>query len=556
MAGARVLETVAAPTVAAGESIGRYVVESCIAGGGMGVVYRARDPELNRPLAIKLLQPEYTSGDGAEVARLRLLREAQALARISHPNVIAVHDVGRFRDSIFVAMELIDGVTVKAWLEETPRAVRDILRVFRDAASALAATHRAGLVHRDFKPTNVMVARDGRVCVLDFGLAREQHADSTLHEPLTPLSLPSLSADSPSESFASTTSSDRLLSEQLTSAGQIVGTPAFMAPEQHRGESVDAKADQFSFCASFYWALCGQLPFRAEANKKRKLSAAKHAGVVQPIPSRVHLPRRVKRLLWRGLSTMPDARLPSMDAVVRELDIVLRPKGLIVAAAAAAVVLVGTIAFGVHERRTAGLCRNLDAEMRGVWNDSAQKALRQRLLGTGRVNAASTFDHVVRALDDYTSAWTNMRVEACEATHVRGVQSAQLLDRRMSCLGRAKEQVSALVSLMSTEADGNMVDKAVGATLALPRLSACVDPTALASSLPPPDDPAARARIDAVDARMAAAAALRDTGRYKDSLAATREVVRQANELQHAPTQANAELLLGSLEEEAGDFAA
>ncbi|HEX3480434.1 MAG TPA: serine/threonine-protein kinase [Kofleriaceae bacterium] len=202
--------------------IGRYAIEGLLGAGGMAVVYLARDPVLDRAVALKVMRV-----DGDEPGASRLVREGQALARISHPNVISVHEVGRETDGlIYIAMERIAGTTLAAWLE-TPRAPHEILRVFAAAGRGLSAAHAAGLVHRDFKPENVMVGDDGRVCVLDFGLARA-----------------SRDADGPDADHEG-----------------IAGTPAYMSPEQWRGERAGVASDQFSFCVALWRALTGEHPF-------------------------------------------------------------------------------------------------------------------------------------------------------------------------------------------------------------------------------------------------------------------------------------------------------
>ncbi|MCU1279710.1 MAG: Serine/threonine kinase, partial [bacterium] len=230
-----------APAFGAGEHIGRYRVLEVLGAGGMGVVYGAFDPELQRKVALKLVRAEFAELD-AEL-RARLVREAQAMARIRHPNVITVFDVGTFDDRLFVAMEIIDGSTMTSWQAARTRSVDEILRVFAAAGAGLAAAHDVGLVHRDFKPDNILIGVDGSVSVMDFGLAR----------PIVAL---------PSE-VEDTSSPDAMLTVEgeLTHAGAVVGTPAYMAPEQMRGEPPDGRADQFSFCVALFEALYGVRPF-------------------------------------------------------------------------------------------------------------------------------------------------------------------------------------------------------------------------------------------------------------------------------------------------------
>jgi serine/threonine protein kinase len=237
----------AGPALGRGSTLGRYLILDFLGVGGMGVVYSAYDPGLDRKVAIKLLRPTTNAHGGTTAGRSRLLREAQALARLSHPNVIAVHDVGTFEDQVFVAMEYAEGQTLSAWLREEPRSVREIVAAFLEAGRGLAAAHAAGLVHRDFKPANVLFG-NGRARVLDFGLActdvsRESGERVVALEDLPPaLPLPPpLTGDSTQDP------SLNALGTPLTMTGTLMGTPAYMAPEQMAGRPVDARTDQFSF---------------------------------------------------------------------------------------------------------------------------------------------------------------------------------------------------------------------------------------------------------------------------------------------------------------------
>ena len=234
------------PRLARGSTVGRYIVLDRLGSGGMGVVFSAFDPELDRKVAVKVLN----AGDRRKkkAGRVRLLREAQALAKLNHPNTIAVYDVGTLGESVFLAMEFIAGKTLRGWVaDKRDRGELDwraVLDVFMQAGRGLAAAHAAGIVHRDFKPENVMVDLDGRARVLDFGLARPAR-DTTS------------SADREDPEHSSGTFEVR-----LTATGAVMGTPYYMAPEQHRGDAVDERADQFSFCVALWEALFGGRPFR------------------------------------------------------------------------------------------------------------------------------------------------------------------------------------------------------------------------------------------------------------------------------------------------------
>ncbi len=236
-----------------GTLVGRYVVLDVLGEGGMGVVYRAFDPELDRMVAVKLLQAKPGGSQSAAGGQAWLLREAQALARLSHPNVVAVHDVGSLPgDQVFVAMELVAGKTLREWLK-TPRSWRDVMPIMLEAGAGLVAAHHAHLIHRDFKPDNVIVGEDGRARVMDFGLARLRPDDA---EP-TPASR---SSDLQIESRSP-------LTAELTIAGTVVGTPAYMAPELYRGEGAGARSDQFAFGVALYEALFRARPYKRDELK-------------------------------------------------------------------------------------------------------------------------------------------------------------------------------------------------------------------------------------------------------------------------------------------------
>jgi hypothetical protein len=274
------------------QRFGKYVLEAELGSGGMGVVWRGRDPDLGRRVALKLVKKR-----GSALATTRLLREAQAIARLQHPNVVAVHEVGAVGDQMYVAMELVEGASLRHWLGRGKRDLREILDVFAQAGRGLAAAHDAGLIHRDFKPDNVLVGDDGRVRVVDFGLVRLAEGETTRPSgsDLDPLSL----------------------SHPLTHAGQLVGTPRYMAPEQLFGEPIDARTDQFAFCVTLYEALARQKPFHA--TNLDELTGALLAEMIQPLPPTAAVPAWLERLLWRGMARRPERRFPSMHDVVAEL---------------------------------------------------------------------------------------------------------------------------------------------------------------------------------------------------------------------------------------------
>jgi Protein kinase domain/WD40-like Beta Propeller Repeat len=282
-------------------TIDRYRVERVLGAGGMGVVFAAYDPELARPVALKLISPGATGEDTIGRATRRLLREAQAMARVSHPNVVAVYDVGVVEGQVFVAMELVEGKTLSAWLAERTRPWEEILAAFLDAARGLAAAHAAGLVHRDFKPDNVMVGNDGRVRVLDFGLARPADID--------------LPAPTSMDGTADTLPDGAM---RVTLTHGVAGTPLFMAPEQYQpGAGVDHRVDQFALCVALYRAIYRQHPF-GEGGLER-LRQAIVRGELRPTPRGTRVPRHIDAALRRGMRPDRNARFPNMEALMAAL---------------------------------------------------------------------------------------------------------------------------------------------------------------------------------------------------------------------------------------------
>lgn len=301
----------------AGSQVGRYRIEHRAGAGAMGVVYAARDGQLDRTVALKILN----GGTGRELVT-RLRREAQALARLNHPNVVEVLDTGTYEDCLFIAMEFIQGVTLRRWLAE-PRGYPEILPILVQAGRGLAAAHGADLVHRDFKPDNVMIDDNLRVRVMDFGLARtvevgQEQTSSLEHD---------------------------VLGVDLTRTGALSGTPAYCSPEQFSRAELAAASDQFSFCVVAFEALYGVRPF--EGNTVFALGANVCAGQVRDVPSDATVPAPMLAILRRGLSADPKDRFATMDDLLAELERFGQPRrslrGTIIAALAVAAALVGTV---------------------------------------------------------------------------------------------------------------------------------------------------------------------------------------------------------------------
>jgi tetratricopeptide (TPR) repeat protein/predicted Ser/Thr protein kinase len=516
-----------APTLALGAVVGRYLILDRLGSGGMGVVYAAYDPELDRKIALKILRPDSTGGSGG---RSRLLREAQAMARLSHPNVVSVFDVGTFGDDVFIAMELVEGTTLKQWLNAQPRSTREVLAVFVQAGRGLEAAHECGIVHRDFKPENVIVDRQGRARVLDFGLARVAGSEVPRGEPRSPPEL--------------TPSSRTPLADVLTRTGTLLGTPAYMSPEQWHGLAADERSDQFSFCVALYEALYGERPF--DAASALLLGAEVTGGRVGKVPVGSNVPGWLRAILLRGLAVDKNNRYPSMGALLEALgqDPSRTRRRWIAVGAALATVAALAQGFRLVARHRSGLCKGSAQQLVGVWDEPRRQAVQAAFLRTGKVFAQDAFVGAARALDEYAHRWVGMRQEACEATRVRGEQSEELFDLRMECLGQRREEVRALIDLF-TQADGEIVTKAVQAASGIGDLSTCANAAALRAPIRPPANAQARRQVEELRAKLARDKALDEAGKYDQVLALATTIADEAKALGYQPVEAEALLRLG-----------
>lgn len=404
-----------------------YLLEE-LGAGAMGVVYSAYDPDLQRHVALKLLHRDRAIGP---TSTPRLLREARALAKVSHPNVVGVYAVGTGAEGGYIAMEYVQGQTLAEWLREGAHPWRDVLRRFIDAGNGLTAAHEVGIVHRDFKPANVLVGHDGVVRVADFGLAWENTTN-----------LASESSSDPDR----TTEHDR-----LTATGLRVGTPAYMAPEQRRGEDASAAADQFAFCVSVYEGLWGQRPRLDDKTG----ALAVDLGQAPPMADGRRAPTPLTRALQRGLARSPAKRFASLAILVRELESVLRPRHLrrTVPWAIASASLLGLVAMqtgsSVEVSTPPHPCATTTSELDEVWNEAQRAALTEHLSSTGHPGAAR-IDWVVPAVDKIAASWVADKLETCQAYH-QGQESAALFDLRSECLERTKSTFAHTVELLTNE---------------------------------------------------------------------------------------------------------
>ncbi len=520
---------------ARGDSVGRYLITAPLGRGGMGVVYSAYDPELDRRLAIKVLHPHARGSLGSSSGQQRMLREARAMARLSHPNVVVVHDVGTVDRSVFVAMELIEGRTLAQWLAEARRPWREVLAVFLAAGEGLAAAHRAGLVHRDFKPDNVMIADEGRrVVVMDFGLA---HSTGGIEEQSTA----QVSGDG---------------DPRLTQTGALLGTPAYMAPEQHMGAATSAASDQFAFCVALHESLWGTRPFAGETITA--LAIAVVSGARTELDDQRGVPSRIHRALVRGLAVEADARWPSMRELLDELarDPARRRRRALAIAAVPVLALAGAFALDrIGDAPKAALCSGGEPELARVWNDERRAAIGTAIGATGLGHATETRGRIDLALDGFATAWSAEFRDACEATNVRAVQSPELMDRRMSCLHRRLGELDALLTELEHPTP-ELVDRAIPALARTTDLAACSDVDRLLSSTAEPSDAEGRAHVEAVQALLATALAQRTAGRPRESLATVERALVELDRQDWPPLRAELMFARGQAQSILGELAA
>jgi tetratricopeptide (TPR) repeat protein/predicted Ser/Thr protein kinase len=475
-----------------GASVGRYVIESVLGAGAMGVVYAAKDPELDRTIALKVM-----ARPSPQMAE-RFRKEAQAMARLDHRNVVPVYDVGGEGPEAFVAMALVRGVTLREWLKKE-RTVAQIADAFAQAADGLAEAHARGIVHRDFKPENVLVGDDGVVRVSDFGLA-------VLGAPV------GFAEGSPEQTGAA-------------------GTPAYLAPEVKAGGAGGPRADQYSFWVALHEAVMGERP---------AASGSPVAGRKLP-----NVPRRLSRAMTRGLADDPAARFGSMADVATELRAMTggrRRTWIAIAAVGAAALGIGGFML-MHGGGDS--CVRAAADLDALW-PARSAQVRGALAAAPRPYAAFTADSVVASLDRYASAWRASAVSSCRA---RDTQSADLIDRRSSCLA---ERRAALEAVLARVGDPKAIAEAVDLVEALPAVAICDDVATLAREPVPPRDPKTVQQIAAVRAQIAAAKTSFAAGTFAEGLRVARDATAAARATGHRPLVAEALEIEGGLTSSSG----
>jgi len=584
-------------TLARGASIGRYVVLGLVGRGGMGEVYAAYDPELDRKVAVKLLRVKPGAGVSLTEGRQRTLREAQAIARLSHPNVVVVFDVGTFEEKVFIAMEFVEGHTAGFWTQSQARTWQETLKVYLAAGRGLAAAHDKGLVHRDFKPDNIMVSRDGQVRVMDFGLARQadrpaavatiaektvaagegvtttQRMPAPLAEPVKPASVPldgkTLVLTPVANNAGVNDDNDQEPSysrfdARLTRTGAMMGTPAYMAPEQFRGNPTDARTDQFSFCIALYESLYGERPF--PGNTLMALTTNVVNGRIREAPANTKVPLWIRKILLRGLRVNAEERFPSMAELLEKLGknpAVARKQQAI--GVTAGLLAVGLLMFGLRPGLAdpKAVCAGGPEKLAAIWEltpagapeSPRQAQLHRAFLASGKSYAKDVWATTSRSLSKYARAWTDMYRENCEATAVRKEQSEEDRGLRTACLQERLGGLRALTDVFS-EATGEVVENAVSASNALAPLDRCADVPTLKAVVRPPEDAETRAKVDDLQKQLANLKARFTAGSYRESLPRAPALVDRARAVGYEPLLAEALALLGTMRYKASDSAA
>jgi eukaryotic-like serine/threonine-protein kinase len=494
----RTPEQGAASAVSRGTSLGRYMVLDPLGRGGMGVVYSAYDDKLGRKVAIKLLRPDRTDGSLGQ----GLLQEAKVLARLEHPNIVSVHDVGSFLDQVFIAMKFIDGDTLTRWLRGTPRRQDEVLDIFLKAGEGLAAVHQVGLVHRDFKTDNVLVDKAGKPHVTDFGLAAD------------------------------------LAPGGAELGGRRVGTPGYRSPEQEKRERADALSDQFSFCAALYEALYGELPYGARADPSVPLPA------IRPAPQGKNVPGWLRRVLLRGLSPNPRDRYPSMAALLEALrdDPGRKLRARLTAAAIGASVLavVGALAWLVNretsaERWQRECLERASAHAAALWSPQRQGEV-ERALGSA-MGSPDTWTQVSRRFGEAVRGWNSVQQQTCALPEADPSRPLVL-----ECLEGRRAVLQSMSDLFAS-ADRAVAENAINTILLEVRPSEACRVDAARE----PERARDSEQADALRGRLARVRVFRSAGKFDEAIREGTLVVKDAEAAGDVRVEAEARLLVGGL---------
>ncbi len=508
-----------------GTTVSRYVVLEEVGVGGMGRVLRAYDPRLQREVALKELRADALTPEACQ----RLINEARAMAKVSHPNVVPVYDVETLEDGqIVLVMQFVAGKTLRPFMSQG-HSWNKVVDTMVGAGRGLAAAHAAGLLHRDFKPANVLLTEDGVAKVTDFGLAK------------------------PSTKTLSLGSGEHVAvpggtEETQTKAGTVLGTPRYMAPEQHSGLELTSAADQYAFCVTLWEALCGEAPFTGRGLSRRKRKGP------PPWPGE-GVPRYVVDAIVRGLSPKAEDRYPSVEALLHRLttDPSKRRNKLLAAAGVGALVMsTAVLGWQAYAAGSGGLCTGAAGELEQAWGDVRRGDVRTALLAEDTPYSRSLWKRTESRLDAYADAWIDGHEEACEATSVQGVQSEKVLDLRMGCLRTVELDLRAVTGVLAN-ADEDVLKNVDAVLEGLPPVGQCGDVERLQAEVEPPPS-ALAGRVREGRRLLAEAEAERNGGRYDDALARVEETKLAVQGVDYPPVVAELRLEEGKVLEALGRY--
>ena len=498
-------------------AIGRYRVREKLGEGGMGRVYLAEDLELDRLVAIKLLT---TRGHQRADDYARASQEARALARLSHPNVVQVYEVGEYEDQLYIAMQYVPGLHLGDWIRARGRAKRgywrETLARLIEAGRGLEAAHRQGLIHCDFKPENVLINRDTAMAqVADFGVAR-----------------PSVRFN---DKRADNAAEDRQ-EEQIA----IAGTRGYMAPELLDLSPPSELSDQYSFCVTLWWALTGL--------RTGESTQASGALIARPFRS-YRMPLRLRLAVQRGLASAPEDRWPSMRALLLELERILARRTMVAASVVGAAALIGAASYVAVETAAKAECTGAAAEIDHVWNTARAQSVRNQF-ETTLPNLASDFaERLANSAQAYADHWQREKGAICQE-HLRAERTDATYARALTCFAAGKRYFSQIIAQLDGT-HGNVARSsvlgAVAAVEGLPSPSLCTDHAVLAEEGDSPTDPAQLAIAGIIDDRLAQAASRVAFGTVAEVQSLLDDTLAQARTLGHAPTLAKTLVAGGSL---------
>lgn len=509
------------PNQRRGEHFGRYLLLEELGAGGMGVVYQAFDPDLNRRVALKIIRTQATSESGnsrsASDQRSRMVREARALARLSHPNIVAVFDAGQRGGEIFLAMELVRGQTLREWLAATQPDWPAILNVFIGLARGLSEVHRGDLIHRDIKPDNIIVGEDGIAKILDFGLVH------TREDPPQRLTLVSESHSGDSRDMPSS---------ELTQAGTILGTPAYMSPEQHEASEITAQSDQFSLSVTLYEAMYGVRPFSG-VQRLRLFAAIMRGRLERPLIRR-KLPTWLHEIIIRGLRAQPGLRFASMDAWLEAVDEGRHRRSRSLRRALVASTCLGLgLASSALWADDSQRCEGPRRAAAQVWHASTQQRIARAFAETGAPRASRAWNESRALIDRYLGEWvehsrTRCREQSSALALGHGIDADDEL--RNACYEARLEAVRTLAELWS-DPDLTMVEKSTSSARNLPAIGDCADPSELRDLDLLNASPERKAEIHDLRQQLNRAALLDGTGQRRASLELAQRVSQRADQL-------------------------